>query len=85
MQMQILPMQRSLIQTLNALKLYGKVTGKLLAQIINNTIMRAIVRRLPPIKTLCSSISLISWFGNVFKREMQRIQHDLFLESLLLF
>ena len=32
MQMQILPMQRSLIQTLNALKLYGKVTGKLLAK-----------------------------------------------------
>lgn len=54
-------------------------------QIINNTITRAIVRRLPPITTPCSSISLISWFGNVFKREMQRIQHDLFLESLLLF
>lgn len=74
------------MQTLVALKLSGEVTAKLpLAQIINNRIMRAIVRRLPPIKTLRYSISLISRLGNVVKREMQKIQHDSSLKSLLSF
>lgn len=73
------------MQTLDALKLSGSHGKLLLARIINNKVMRAIVQRLSPIKTLCYRISLISQCGNVVKREMQKSQRDSSLKSLLSF
>lgn len=45
------------------LKALWKVTGKLLAQLIDNKILRAIVQCLLPIKTLYYSISPVSQSG----------------------